>query len=216
MGPIGYRPGPRCSKLGLVPHAALTGGSGFAYSADMRIIGGALGGRRIKAPPGSATRPTAERVRESLFSILGTPDPDTFVLDVFAGAGALGLEALSRGATHADFIDRSDAALRCLRQNIEALGVSQSSRVHRGDARRVLRRLDAEYRWVFVDPPYRSDLAAAVLEILGEGRLLTGDTVIVVEHDRRVESYSRNGCLVRTEVRRYGDTAVSFYRRGEQ
>jgi 16S rRNA (guanine(966)-N(2))-methyltransferase RsmD len=181
----------------------------------MRIIGGAMGGRRIKAPPGSTTRPTAERVRESLFSILGAPEPATLVLDVFAGAGALGLEALSRGASHADFVERSDAAIRCLRQNIDALGVRESSRVHRGDARRVLPRLTAEYRWVFVDPPYRSNLASEVLGLLGDGRLLTEDAVIVIEHDRRIESYSRNGCLVRTEVRRYGDTAVSFYRRGE-
>ena len=180
----------------------------------MRIIGGAMGGRRVKAPPGITTRPTAERVRESLFSILGAPEEDTRVLDVFAGAGTLGLEALSRGAVFADFIERSDAALRCLRQNIEALGVRASSRVHRGDARRVLRQISTDYRWVFIDPPYRAGLASEVLDILGSGALLTEDAVIVVEHDRRGESDSRNGCLVRTEVRRYGDTSVSFFRRG--
>jgi 16S rRNA (guanine966-N2)-methyltransferase len=180
----------------------------------MRIIGGAMGGRRVKAPPGATTRPTAERVREALFSILGAPEEDTQVLDVFAGAGTLGLEAMSRGAAGVDFIDRSDAALRCLRQNIEALGLRSSSRVHRGDARRLLKRISTRYRWVFVDPPYRSRLASEVLDILGGGDLLTEDAVIVVEHDRRSEPDSRYGCLVRTEVRRYGDTSVSFYRRG--
>jgi 16S rRNA (guanine(966)-N(2))-methyltransferase RsmD len=181
----------------------------------MRIIGGSLGGRRIRAPAGDATRPTAERVRESLFSILGSPPEHTRVLDVFAGAGTLGLEALSRGAEHVVFLERAEAAVRCLRQNIDALGLRDSSRVQRGDALRALERMTGAFCWVFVDPPYRSDLAAGVLQILGRGRLLTEDAVIVIEHDRRLEPDSRNGCLVRTDLRRYGDTSLSFYQQGE-
>jgi len=176
------------------------------------------------------TRPTADRVREALFNILGAPDPGLRVLDVCAGAGALGLEALSRGAADAWFVERAPAALRCLRGNVSALGLEPACRVVRGDAVAILRRWDAtqaqtktetdppgadpglRFGWVFLDPPYQSDLAARVLAVLGAGRLLAPDAVVVVEHDRRNPPDLQHGCLVRTDHRRYGDTELSLYR----
>jgi pantetheine-phosphate adenylyltransferase/16S rRNA (guanine(966)-N(2))-methyltransferase RsmD len=193
----------------------------------LRIIGGALGGRRLTAPPGAVTRPTADRVREALFNILGAPTAGARVLDVFAGAGALGLEALSRGAAEAWFIERAPAALRCLRANVAGLDLDAACHVVRGDAVAILRRWDATARqrdltggadpglrfgWVFLDPPYQTDLAARALAVLGEGRLLAPDARVVVEHDRRNPPEPRHGGLVRTDLRRYGDTELSLYR----
>lgn len=208
-------------------HAVLTchGRSGYT-SGVLRIIGGVLGGRRLTAPPGAVTRPTADRVREALFSILGPPDPGLRVLDACAGAGALGLESLSRGAAEAWFIEISPAALRCLRANVAALGVVAASHVIRGDAAAILRRWNTtaarpdpqgadpglRFGWVFLDPPYQSDLAARLLALLGEGRLLAPDACVVVEHDRRNPPDLHHGCLVRTDHRRYGDTELSLFR----
>lgn len=194
----------------------------------MRITGGVLGGRRIAAPPGAGTRPTADKVREALFSILGPPGAELRVLDAFAGAGALGLDALSRGAAEVWFVERAPAALRCLRGNIDALGVAGACRVLRGDAVALARRWDAaaahaiaaqapaRFGWVFLDPPYRSDLAARLLAVLGTGRLLAPGARVVVEHDRRNPPDLRHGCLIRTDHRRYGDTELSLYRQHEQ
>ena len=182
----------------------------------MRIIAGALGGRRLRAPAGDSTRPTSDRVREALFSILGPPPEGAQVLDLCAGAGALGLEALSRGAAGAVFVDQDRKAIDALRANIDTLGLQDRSQVHRGDARSVLRRLNGKFHWIFADPPYRSGLAGPLLAELGaDGRLLADGAVVVVEHDRRLPPADRHGCLVRTDLRRYGDTEVSFFRRSE-
>src|SRR5436309_4205711 len=121
----------------------------------MRIVAGEWGGRTLRAPPGGRTRPTADRVREALFSILG-PIDGLRVLDLFAGSGALGIEALSRGAAQATFVERARPALTALRANLEALEIS--AEVHAGDARAFLRnaaQAGRTYDLVFVDPPYR-------------------------------------------------------------
>src|SRR3954467_15650634 len=122
----------------------------------MRIISGQWRGRRLVAPAGNATRPTSDRVREALFSILGALDGER-VLDLFAGSGALGLEALSRGAASATFVERAPAALRVLRDNVADLGAS--AEVVAADARahlRAARAQGAQYDLVFLDPPYRT------------------------------------------------------------
>ncbi len=180
----------------------------------MRIVAGQLGGRRLRAPAGAATRPTSERVREALFNILGPPPEDTHVLDLFAGSGALGLEALSRGAASATFADTARAALIALRANIAELGVGDRARVVAGDALAVVAAPPpAPWRWVFIDPPYRSDLAARALERLGaEPGSLAAGAVVIVEYDRRNPPLERHGSLLRTDLRRYGDTHLAFYR----
>jgi len=182
----------------------------------MRIISGQARGRRLSCPAGQRTRPTSDRVREALFSILGPPTPGLRVLDLFAGAGALGLEALSRGAAHCVFVERDRAAVRCLRENIDSLGYSALCKVHNADALQVLkgeRVRGAAFDWVFIDPPYASDLAARALGELGGGTLLGDAAVVVVEHDRRSPPPEEAGLLKKTESRRYGDTVVSLYRR---
>ena len=179
----------------------------------VRITGGSARSRRLSAPRGDQTRPTAERVREALFSILGPPPEGARVLDLYAGAGTLGFEALSRGAASALFVDNRRAAVAAIRDNARRLGMEAASRVQMGDVLRVLARLDQPFDWVFVDPPYATDLAERTLVALGDGRVVGESSVVVVEHDRRRPTAAREGCLVKGDERRYGDTAISFYHR---
>ena len=169
----------------------------------MRIVAGEFGGRRLLAPRDGRVRPTADRVREAWMSILGPELPGARVLDLFAGSGALGLEALSRGATHATFVELAPGSLEALRGNIEALGVGSRVTVRRGDALRFAQALGAgEYDVAFADPPYRADAADRLGALF---RATPFARILSVEHpaDRRVEG---------DQTRRYGDTAVTFCR----
>jgi 16S rRNA (guanine966-N2)-methyltransferase len=180
----------------------------------VRIVGGNLGGRVLRAPPGAATRPTSEKVREAVFNILDSlaPAAGAHVLDLFAGTGALGLEALSRGALHATFVDSARAAVTAIRNNLRALGVADRATVVAGDAVVSAARHApaAPWRLVFVDPPYRSDLATRAVAALPPDHL-AADAVIVIEHDRHNVPPDQVGSLLRTDQRRYGDTLISFF-----
>ncbi len=183
----------------------------------MRIVGGDLGGRVLRAPAGAATRPTSEKVREAIFGILrrlGSPMEGSRVLDLFAGSGALGIEALSRGATHATFVDFGKAPLEVIRGNLNALGLDGRALVLGGDAVAAAgRAVSPPFDFVFIDPPYASDLATrATLAIPAEN--LAPEATVIIEHDRRHAPPENLGSLVRTDERRYGDTLVSFYQRG--
>jgi 16S rRNA (guanine966-N2)-methyltransferase len=176
----------------------------------MRIVRGSLGGRVLRAPHGADTRPTSEKVREAIFNIL--PDVEGMqVLDLFAGSGGLGIEALSRGAAHATFVDHAKAALGAIRGNLRELDLEARSTVLAGDAVALAARHVPASPWqlVFVDPPYRSDLAVRAVQTLAH---LAPEAVIVIEHDRRNAPPDALGSLLRTDQRRYGDTLVSFYR----
>ena len=169
----------------------------------MRVIAGELGGRRLMTARGGATRPTAARVREALFSMLGELD-GAVVLDLFAGSGALGIEALSRGAARATFVERAPPALDALRANLSGLELTQRARVLAGDALAALRGQD-KYDLVFLDPPYAT--AAALAEALSRelpGALRAGARV-VSESDRRSPLELTLPLL---RERRYGDTMI--------
>jgi 16S rRNA (guanine966-N2)-methyltransferase len=177
----------------------------------VRIVGGELGGRVLRAPAGTRTRPTSEKVREAVFAIVGDV-AGARVLDLFAGSGALGLEALSRGAAHATFVDAGKPAIAAIRANIATLGVGDRATVIAGDALAAAARApEAPWRIVFVDPPYASALAARALAALAPEHLAPG-AVIVIEHDRHNAPPDAVGSLLRTDQRRYGDTMISFYR----
>ena len=174
----------------------------------MRIVAGAYGGRRLAAPRGGRTRPTADRVREALFSMLA-PVGGARVLDLFAGSGALGLEALSRGAAEATFVDSSSAAVRAVRTNLEALGAG--AEVRREDARAFLRTARAAGRQsdlVFLAPPYQR--AGALAEALAEdlAAVLAPRARVVAESDRRSPLELP---LALQADRRYGDTVIRIY-----
>jgi 16S rRNA (guanine966-N2)-methyltransferase len=179
----------------------------------MRIVGGDFRGRVLKAPEGMDTRPTSEKVREAIFNIL--PDMiDREVLDLFAGSGALGLEALSRGAEFATFVEKSRNAAQVLKSNIQKLGLEDRTRVVTGDALDLIKRPLAQrpYSLVFLDPPYKSDLAVRAATFLEKDKYLDSDAVVVIEHDREHAPPESLGSLLRTDQRKYGDTMVSFFR----
>jgi len=181
----------------------------------MRLTGGQDRGRRLIAPRGARTRPTASRVREALFNILGPPAGP--VLDLYAGTGALGMESLSRGAPQAVFVERDPAALSALRRNLREARMDDRAIVMASDVRAALRRLAAQtdqsgpFSWVFLDPPYVRETEGLLGELCGMG-VLSACAVVVVEHDRRHRPADRVGCLFLTDRRTYGDTELSFYR----
>jgi 16S rRNA (guanine966-N2)-methyltransferase len=175
----------------------------------MRVVAGAYGGRRLAAPEGSATRPTSDRVREALFSVLGTSVQGARVLDLFAGSGALGIEALSRGAASVVFVDRAPRAIGAVRANLAALGIDAD--VRRIEARAWLRTASARseaYDLVFLDPPYRR--AAELGRELSEGlaAVLAPGARVVTESDRR-DPLELD--LPVADERRYGDTVIRIH-----
>jgi 16S rRNA (guanine966-N2)-methyltransferase len=176
----------------------------------MRITGGRLAGRRLEVPRGEV-RPTADRVRESLFARLGCLAGKR-VLDLFAGSGALGFEALSRGAAHVVFADRSSAALASVRNNADRLGVREAVELRRGAEHAVLRRLAGSppFDLVFLDPPYASERLAPALRGLVEAELLAPDALVVAESDRRHPPGPVEG-LAAVDERRYGDTLITWF-----
>ena len=175
----------------------------------MRIVGGNLGGRVLRAPAGADTRPTSEKVREAIFNILGSVD-GARVLDLFAGSGGLGIEALSRGAAHATFVDVAKTALTVVRTNLRELGLDARATVLAGDAIAAARQ-GGPWQLVFIDPPDDSDLAMRAVLAIPPANLAPG-AAIVIEHDRRHVPPETIGSLLRTDQRRYGDTMVSFFR----
>lgn len=192
----------------------------------MRISGGALRGRRIWAPHGQTTRPTTDMVRQALFNIMGPPEPDAQVLDLYAGSGALGLEALSRGAGSVVFVEQDPRACQSLRRNLSELGLDARARVLLKPVDRALSLLAAEgagpFRLIFADPPYGKGLGVALLTLLGqEGgsaqALLDPSAVVVLEHaqDRGGSDRpgARYGGLWQFDQRTYGQTGLSFYAR---
>jgi 16S rRNA (guanine966-N2)-methyltransferase len=181
----------------------------------MRLTGGTDRGRKLRGPRGSGTRPTASRVRQAIFNILGPP-PDAPVLDLFAGTGALGIEALSRGAPSAVFIERDARAVANLSRNLRDLGLEKRGVVTCANVVAALSRLDPRqepFAWVFVDPPYASDEAERTLGALAGCGALAPGAVIVVEHDKRNVPPDAAGELHLVDRRYYGDTGVSFFRR---
>lgn len=185
----------------------------------MRVIAGTARGRTLKAPPGRATRPTSDRVREAMFSSLVDDIPDAAVLDLFAGTGALGVEALSRGAASATFVERDPAVLAVLRGNVERAGVADRATIVRGDAHAfVQRRPAAPFTVVLCDPPYDHPFSGVVDLLCGlaEAGGLAADAVVVVERERRdpavADPGELRGLLAVDRLRSYGDTVLLYLR----
>jgi 16S rRNA (guanine966-N2)-methyltransferase len=176
----------------------------------MRVVAGRLGGRRLRAVPGDATRPTSDRVREALFSILGDRVADARVLDLFAGTGALAIEALSRGAASAVLVEQAPRAVAVIRSNLEALDLERVATVRRTRAETYLRsQRDGPFDLVFLDPPYAIGVGvlAGLLARLERGALAPG-AVVAVETASRAEPPPWPAGLLPDAPRRYGDTAL--------
>ncbi len=183
----------------------------------MRIVGGRLGGRTLAAPKSHNVRPTSDRLREALFNILAhrydDPVAGARVLDLFAGTGALGIEAMSRGAAFALFIDDGAEARALMRQNVEALGLGGVTRIFRRDATRLGPVHPNEpFGLAFLDPPYRKDLATAALASLRDGGWLTPGALAVVEEAADAGFAAPEG-YAEIERRSYDDSEFTFLRR---
>lgn len=179
----------------------------------MRIIGGEFRSRRLKTLPGMATRPTADKLRETLFDVLGARVAGSVFYDCYAGSGAAGLEALSRGAAFAVFIERSRAAARVLKENVAALGVEARCLVLQQPVAAALSDASRPADFVFLDPPYQPEAEyGRVLTMLAEGEGLNPDAVVIAEHARRSPLAACYGRLARYRLLEQGDSALSFYR----
>jgi 16S rRNA (guanine(966)-N(2))-methyltransferase RsmD len=181
----------------------------------LRILAGALKGRRLVAPRGPTTRPTADQVRIALMDTLTPWLAGVRVLDLFAGAGGVGLEALSRGAAQATFVERDARAVSALRRNIATLEVEPAARVVPEEVRRALARLERQgerFGVVFLDPPYETELLPAVLAVLGTGRLLAPPGLVVAQHLTKRPPGGEAGGLRAYRTRRFGETTLTFFR----
>src|SRR5215475_12678535 len=184
----------------------------------MRVVGGRLRGRNIASPSSREIRPTADRLRESLFNILAhaydDPVADARVIDLFAGTGALGIEALSRGARFALFVDNGAEARALLRQNVEALALGGVTRIWRADATKLgSAPAGGPFALAFLDPPYGQGLAGPALASLVGGGWLEPNALCVVEEDSKADIAAPAG-LERVDERVYGDTKIAIFQAG--
>ena len=185
----------------------------------MRIIGGEARRTVLRSPRDARTRPTADRVREAVFDILGPigarASGPPRVLDLFAGTGALGLEAVSRGASFAVLVERAPACAELCRTNAQRAGLADRVSVREADVKLVLvalERAGERFDWIFCDPPYATGDLDATLRRLGRGTLLAPDAVVIAEHSPRNPPGDAHGALTLRDRRRWGDSEVSFYR----
>ena len=186
----------------------------------MRIIAGKFRSRQLKSLKGLALRPTSDRLRETLFNVLSDLVPGAHFVDLFAGTGAVGIEALSRGARQVLFVEKHSPAVALIKKNLESLEVPNGIRVLAQDAMQALERLAAEpassasrIDLLFLDPPYAEAAQySAVLSFLGSANLLAPNAVVIAEHLRKLDLPESFGKLERVRVLRQGDAALSFYR----
>ncbi len=183
------------------------------YRAVMRVVAGLAGGRRLRAPVGRQVRPTSERVREALFNALGSLDAveGATVLDLFAGTGALGIEALSRGAVSADFVDMGREPCAVIRTNLATTGFDRIATVHQMPVSLFIERSGKTYDLIFMDPPYADPDIIPTLARLGESGLVQSGTIVVLGHSPRVTPPDQLGRLVALRHRCHGDTCFSIY-----
>jgi 16S rRNA (guanine966-N2)-methyltransferase len=192
----------------LIPHFSL-------YSGDkMRVISGQHKGRILQAVPGNTTRPTTDKVKESLFSMIGPYFQGGVCLDLYAGTGSLGIEAISRGMERGIFVDIDRKAIETIRHNIRSLGIEQQTEVYKNDALRALNALmkrKCSFDLVFLDPPYAKENNALILHRLSEGGLLKPGAIISVEHDasRRIAEIPQ-GMEIWKE-NRFGDISLTIF-----
>jgi 16S rRNA (guanine966-N2)-methyltransferase len=200
-----------------LPSPGVRGGSLHPRKGEsvVRVIGGSAKGRRLATLRTLALRPTPDRVREALFNILGGRIDDVAVLDLFAGSGAIGLEALSRGARVAVFVEAHEPACRLIESNLQRCDLDERAVVW---CREVLNAMPAlkiqrrTFEVIFLDPPYQTPLLEDTLHQLGDGRLLSRDGQVIAEHFFKRVLPECFGRLHRTRLARFGDVALSFYR----
>jgi len=183
----------------------------------MRIIAGKYRGRKIKMPKGKGVRPTQDRVREAIFNVIRESLPGSKVLDLYAGSGAFGIEALSRGASLSIFVDNNINCISAIRYNLGQLEIGkQNSQVLKKEAVTAISELNNKsttFDIIFMDPPYHKGLARNTLIKIDSCDILSGRGLVVLEHFAKDDMPERAESLVRFKQKRYGDTVVSYYRK---
>lgn len=177
----------------------------------MRVIAGRVKGHRLVAPKGMQTRPTSDKVREAVFAMLAGRLVEGPVLDLFAGSGALGIEALSRGCTEAVFVEQHRPACAAIRQNLEHTRFDTVSRVICTSVERAVQQLTGPFTLVTLDPPYAHPRIDGILRMVCEARFIERDTLVVLEHTPRLAVEQRYARLTLQRQKVYGDTAVSIF-----
>src|SRR4051812_33717092 len=184
----------------------------------MRVIAGKFRSRKLNAPPGTDTRPTSDRLRETLFNVVGPRVADSVWLDLYAGTGAVGIEAISRGARQVYFVESEKKAARIIRENLKSLDIEEGFEVLEREAAQAVRLLDAQVvqcDFVFIDPPYESHGAyEQILGFVSQSRLIGAESVVIAEHDKHFDPGARFGALERYRELKQGDAVLSFYRLG--
>ncbi|MCQ6557963.1 16S rRNA (guanine(966)-N(2))-methyltransferase RsmD [Paenibacillus mendelii] len=181
----------------------------------MRVIAGTAKGRALKAVPGMNTRPTTDKVKEAIFSMIGPYFDGGRALDLFAGTGGLGIEALSRGMEHAVFVDLERQSIEVIKRNVEAARVAERAEIYRNEAGRALKVLEkraATFSLIFLDPPYKMKEMDILMQELADRGLLEAGGTVVVEHDADHQYPETTGAFEQTKHALYGDTAVTIYR----
>lgn len=181
----------------------------------MRVIAGKYGGRRLHGPGKLKLRPTSDQLRETLFNILGPSIEDSLFVDAYSGTGAIGIEAVSRGAKEVYFLEKNPAAIKLVGRNVEELGIGSGIEVIGGDVERGLQRLASRHLladFIFLDPPYdRGGEYERALEFLDASHLIAPSGMVIVEHFKKVELPDRFDRLELARVKEQGDAVLSFY-----
>ena len=183
-------------------------------SCILRVISGSARGCKIQAPDTDNTRPTTDRVKEAMFSIITDYIYDANVLDLFSGSGALGIEALSRGAESCIFVDHSKICKEVIEKNLEKTRLKDRAKIICSDITTTLKSLDGQFDIIFMDPPYFEGYVDGVVEYIADNNMLKDDGIVVVERHETVAVKDRYGILKLTKERSYGEIVLSFYTKG--
>lgn len=183
----------------------------------MRVVSGTCKGRVLKAVPGNTTRPTTDKVKEAIFNMIGPYFDGGVALDLFAGSGGLGIEALSRGVEKVIFIDRDPKAIQTIRENLDACQFNEKTEVFRNDAERALKALikrEITFDFIFLDPPYKKQQLSSLMQKIDEHLLLHSNGLIVCEHSHEIELPYKVGDLTQWKHEKYGIIAVTIFSKG--
>ncbi|HEV3311859.1 MAG TPA: 16S rRNA (guanine(966)-N(2))-methyltransferase RsmD [Chloroflexota bacterium] len=183
---------------------------------DVRVAAGELKGQPLRVPKRPGTRPTGDKVRDAIFNVLGDSVVGARVLDLYAGTGALAIEALSRGATNAVLVESGREACETIRANLRTTRQDGNATVQCSAVNRYLEKPAGEFDLVLADPPYEDLGIPALMDTLGASAMLAQGASVVLEHGKRFETESEYGKLRRRQVKKYGDTCVSFFEAGDR
>ena len=180
----------------------------------MRVISGSRKGFKLKAPKGLDTRPTQDRIKESLFNIIGNIDKESIVLDLFSGSGVIGIEFLSRGAKKCYFVDNSQDSVRTIYENLAKTKFENKSQVYKNNVFNILKVLGDKkviFDYIFMDPPYNSGYENKTLKTICDNNLLSDDGIMIMEHGKVLSFDNIMFCLKKIDERNYGDTKITFF-----